>query len=80
MDWQEQSITVYLYVCKHYEKNLWVYCQRMSNHADLSFSDEEVIALYLFEIIQEEQEKTRAGDTLSLLIELFLVALAKQGH
>lgn len=128
MDWQEQLITVYLYVCKHYEKKLWVYCQRMSNHADLSFSDEEVIALYLFgimdknreikqiykyadrhlrdwfpklpsyvayvqrlnkmsdvfapllEIIQEEQEKTRIGDTQPLLIDSFPVALAKQGH
>jgi hypothetical protein len=100
----------------------------MSNHADLSFSDEEVIALYLFgimdknreikqihkyadrhlrdwfpklpsyvayvqrlnkisdvfapllEIIQEEQEKTRIGDTQSLLIDSFPVTLAKQGH
>lgn len=56
MDWQEQLITVYLYVCKHYEKNLWVYCQRMSNHADLSFSDEEVIALYLFGIMDKNRE------------------------
>jgi len=128
MDWQEQLITVYLYVCKHYEKNLWVYCQRMSNHADLSFTDEEVIALYLFgildknrgikqiykyaerhlrgyfpklpsyvafvqrlnkvsgvfapllEIIQEEQAKTRVGDTQPLLIDSFPVTLAKQGH
>lgn len=125
MDWQEQLITAYLYVCKHYDQNLWVYCQRMSNHADPSFSDEEVIALYLFgimdknqeikqiykyadrhlrgwfpklpsyvafvqrlnrvcdvfapllEIIQHEQKKTRAGDTQSLLIDSFPVALAK---
>jgi hypothetical protein len=100
----------------------------MSNHTDLSFSDEEVITLYLFgiidknleikqiykyadrhlrcwfpklpsyvafvqrlnrisevfapllEIIQEEQEKSRAGNTASLLIDSFPVALAKQGH
>jgi len=48
MDWQERLITVYLYVCKHYEENLWVYCQGMSNHIDLSFTDEEVIALHLY--------------------------------
>ncbi len=56
MDWQEQLITIYLYVCKHYEKDLWIYCQRMSNHADLSFSDEEVITLYLFGIIDKNKE------------------------
>ena len=56
MNWQEQLITIYLYVCKHYEKDLWVYCQRMSNHADLSFSDEEVITLYLFGIIDKHKE------------------------
>ena len=128
MNWQTQLITIYLYVCKHYEQHLWIYCQRMSNHADLSFSDEEVISLYLFgiidkkleikqiyhyadrhlrdwfpklpryvafvqrlnkvadvfapllETIQVEQEKTRVGETHSLLIDSFPVALAKQGH
>lgn len=56
MDWQEQLIAVYLYVCKHYAQNLWAYCQRMSNYVDLSFSDEEVIALYLFGIIDKKRE------------------------
>lgn len=56
MNWQDQLITIYLYICKHYEKELWVYCQRMSNHADLSFSDEEVITLYLFGIIDKKRE------------------------
>jgi len=56
MDWQEQLITIYLYVCKHYEQELWVYCQRMSNHVDLSFSDEEVITLYLFGLIDKNKE------------------------
>jgi len=56
MNWQDQLIAIYLYVCKHYEQNLWIYCQRMSNHADLSFSDEEVISLYLFGIIDKNRE------------------------
>ena len=51
MDWQEQLITIYLYVCQHYREERWVYCQRISNYADLSFTDEEVITIYLFEII-----------------------------
>lgn len=58
MDWQEQLITIYLYVCKHYREGLWAYCQRMSNYADLSFSDEEVITIYLFGIIDGGTEIT----------------------
>ncbi|MDP2098388.1 MAG: IS982 family transposase [Methylobacter sp.] len=56
MNWQEQLITIYLYICKHYQNNLWVYSQRMSNYADLSFTDEEVIAIYLFGVIDKNRE------------------------
>jgi hypothetical protein len=56
MNWQDQLIAIYLYVCKHYEQELWIYCQRMSNHADLSFSDEEVMSLYLFGIMDKNRE------------------------
>lgn len=59
MDWQEQLIAIYLYVCKHYRKELWRYCQRMSNYANLSFSDEEVITIYLFGIIDGKTEITK---------------------
>ena len=48
MDWQEQLITTYLHVCKCFEQGLWCYTQRMTNHADLSFTDEEVVSVYLF--------------------------------
>ncbi len=48
MNGQERLITIYLYVCKHYQKKLWVYSQSMSHYADLSFTDEDVITLYLF--------------------------------
>lgn len=51
MDWQEQLILLYLFVCKHYRDELWVYNQRMGNYANLVFTDEEVITLYLFGII-----------------------------
>lgn len=56
MPWQERLITIYLYVCKHYQSNLCIYTQRMSNYADLSFSDEEVITLYLFGVIDKHRE------------------------
>lgn len=48
MDWQDQLISVYLYVCKEYQQKLCGYITRLSNHSDMSFSDEEVMTLYLF--------------------------------
>ena len=51
MNWQEQLITIYLQVCKGFEEGLWCYTQRMTNHADLSFTDEEVVSVYLFGVI-----------------------------
>jgi len=62
MNWQNQLITIYLYVCKHYQNHLWIYSQRMSNYADLSFSDEEVITLYLFGVIDKHREIKKSYD------------------
>lgn len=56
MNWPLQLITIYLYVCKHYQNTLWIYCQRMSHHADLRFTDEEVVTIYLFGIIDKNKE------------------------
>ena len=56
MNWQDRLITIYLSVGKHYQDKLWVYSQRMSPYADLSFSDEEVITLYLFGVIDKHRE------------------------
>lgn len=39
--------------------DLWVYSQRMSHYAGLRFSDEEVITLYLFGIIDKNRELKR---------------------
>ena len=56
MDWQEQLISIYLYVCKEYKQHLHADCLRMSNYSDLSFSDEEVITLYMFGVIEKHTE------------------------
>lgn len=53
MDWQERLIGLYLYICDHYETHLWVHAQRLSNNDDPKFSDEEVLTLYLFGIMQK---------------------------
>lgn len=55
MNWQEDMITLYLYICKEFNKTLFAYCQRMSNHADLSFTDEEVITIYMFGIMDKKR-------------------------
>ncbi len=52
MNWQDQLISLYLFICKHYQQDLRNYCQRMTNFADLSFSDEEVMCIYLHGVMQ----------------------------
>ena len=53
MDWQIQLISLDDMVCEYYPKELWVHCQRFSPYCDLSFTDEEVITLYLFGIMNK---------------------------
>ncbi|MGV6852620.1 MAG: tyrosine-type recombinase/integrase [bacterium] len=52
MDWQDQLITIYLYICKEYESELWVHAQRFSSHVELQLTDEEVISLYWFGVLE----------------------------
>jgi hypothetical protein len=52
MDWQDQLIALYLFIGKHYQRELWSYCQRMTNGAHLHFTDEEAITLYLFGVMK----------------------------
>ena len=56
MDWQNQLITLYLTVCERYQNGLWTHVQRFAPHSDLSFSDEEVITLYLFGTMDKKRE------------------------
>jgi hypothetical protein len=56
MAWQNQLITLYLTVCEHYQNGLWASVQRFSPYSDLSFSDEEVITLYLFGIMGKQRD------------------------
>jgi hypothetical protein len=51
VDWQEQLISVYLLVCKEYQEKLAGYISRLSNHSDMSFSDEEVMTVYMYGIM-----------------------------
>src|ERR1700722_3034014 len=51
MDWQDQLISVYLTVCKAYEQKLCENIVRLSNYVPMTFTDEEVITIYLNGII-----------------------------
>ena len=62
MAWQDRFITLYLYICTHYQSHLWVYCQRLGPYADLSFSDEEVICIYMWGIMEKRREITQIYD------------------
>lgn len=56
MDWELQLISLYVYICNQYQQHLWVYCQRFSNHVELSFTDEEVLCIYLFGVMEKRRE------------------------
>ncbi len=51
MDWQERLIALFLYVNKHYDSELFIYTERMSNNSSPKFSDPELITVYLWGIM-----------------------------
>lgn len=53
MNWQDLLISLYVYICQSHQTHLWMYGQRLSNNANPDFSDEEVLTLYVFGIIQK---------------------------
>ena len=59
VNWEAELITLYLFVCKHYESGFSQYCIRMAPYTNLKFSDEEAITLYLYGVI--EGHRTIAG-------------------
>jgi hypothetical protein len=56
VDWQFRLITLYDFICKQSQEDLWVYCQRLSPHTDLTFSDEEVLCIDLWGILDKRRE------------------------
>ena len=62
MDWQDRIISLYLYICDEYKNVLWSYCERFSNYADLTFSDEEVMTIYMYGIMEGKTTKKQIYD------------------
>lgn len=54
MNWETQLISLYVYICKQFTNRLIAHCQRMSNNYQPDFTDEEVLTIYIFGILQEK--------------------------
>lgn len=52
MDWEIRLISTYVFISKVFEDKLKYYCQRMSNNQSPKFTDEEVILIFLWGIMQ----------------------------
>jgi hypothetical protein len=58
MGWEIRLIVLFMYVSVQYNTHLRVYCQRYSSNNCPKFTDEEVITVFLFGIIQNHSEIT----------------------
>ena len=56
MDWQIRLIVLYVFICEQYHKELWIHCQRFTNNNNPEFTDEEVITIFLYGIMQRRFE------------------------
>jgi len=56
MDWQIRLIVLYVFICDQYHKELWIHCQRFTNNNNPEFTDEEVITIFLYGIMQRRFE------------------------
>ena len=52
MDFETRLISMYVFVTDAYKDSLWIHSERMSNNTIPKFSDEEVITIYLFGILE----------------------------
>ena len=53
MDWQDKLIHLYVSICQHYRTHLWIHSQRLSNNQTVTFTDEEVLTVSLFGMMQQ---------------------------
>lgn len=56
MDWQIRLIVLYTFICDQFHNELWIHCQRFTNNNTPDFTDEEVITIFLYGIMQRRFE------------------------
>ncbi len=59
MNKEERLVALYLYVCRRYDTELGLHCQRFSNHHNPVFTDQEVITIFLFAMLEDEKFTTK---------------------
>ena len=55
MNWQDEIITLFLFIHKHFKTSLGWHCARMATYSDLSFTDEEVMTIFIFGIMNKQR-------------------------
>lgn len=53
LDWQDQLVELYCLLCTEYRTELWTHVQRLSPNAHPAFTDEEVLTVYLYGLLQQ---------------------------
>lgn len=59
MNKENRLIALYYYVCRRYDTELGWHCQRFSNHSEPVFTDQEVITIFLFAMLEDEKFTTK---------------------
>jgi len=58
-DKEDKLIAIYFFVCNQYDTNLKFSCQRFSNNDQPSFTDQEIMTIYLYSINIEQRFKIK---------------------
>ena len=53
LDWESLLIELYIFISNLYDDHLYYHCQRFSNNSEPKFSDEEVLTMYIFGVINK---------------------------
>lgn len=56
MERQVRLIVLYVFICSQFHNELRIHCQRFSNNNNPEFTDEEVITVFLYGIMQRRFE------------------------
>lgn len=79
MDWQLRLITLYEFICKHYDEHLWVHCERFSPYARVDFTDEEVLCIYLWGIMNKRFEVSALYEDTHRYLQAWFAKLPSYG-
>ncbi len=57
MDWRFRLIVLYVFICGQFHNEFRIHCQRFSNNNKPEFTDEEVVTIFLYGIIDVLKSK-----------------------